>query len=79
MFTEVETWGILSAMDEPCEDPVVAAYMRDVDVSLLRENLKLTPGQRLEKFARQLRFAAAMREAGDKMREKKKEENGCGD
>ena len=28
----------------------VADYMRDVDRSLLRENLKLTPEQRFEKF-----------------------------
>jgi hypothetical protein len=30
-------------------DPVVEAYKRDVDRTLLRENLKLTPGERLAK------------------------------
>ena len=32
-------------------DPVIEAYKKHVDRSLLRENLKLTPGQRLEKLA----------------------------
>lgn len=31
-------------------DPVIDAYKRDVDRTLLIENLRLTPGQRLEKF-----------------------------
>lgn len=38
--------------------------MRDVDRTLSRENLKLTPGERLEKFARFAAFAATLREAG---------------
>jgi hypothetical protein len=32
-------------------DPVIEAYKKDVDRTLLRENLKLTPGERLEKLA----------------------------
>ena len=32
-------------------DPVIECYKRDVDRSLLRENLRLTPQQRAEKFA----------------------------
>jgi hypothetical protein len=51
-------------------DPVVKAYMRDVDRTLLRENLKLTPGERLEKFARFSSFAASLRRAGAKARRK---------
>jgi hypothetical protein len=39
-------------------DPVIEFYARGVDRSLLRENLKLTPAQRLEKIGsiRLLRF-----------------------
>ena len=33
-------------------DPVIEAYKKDVDRTLLRENLKLTPAQRAEKFER---------------------------
>ena len=32
-------------------DPVIEAYKRDVDRTLLRKMLKLTPQQRSEKFA----------------------------
>jgi len=46
----------------------VRDYMRDVDRSLLRENLKLTPEQRLAKFASFMRFVAELRRAGDKVR-----------
>lgn len=31
-------------------DPVIDAYKRDIDVSLIRENLRLTHQQRLEKM-----------------------------
>ena len=37
-------------------DPVLDAYARDVDRSLLRENLKLTPDERLRKLAAFVRF-----------------------
>ena len=49
-------------------DPVVEFYMKDVDRSLLRENLKLTPGQRLEKLVRFSAFAAELRTAGARAR-----------
>ncbi|HEY2125039.1 MAG TPA: hypothetical protein VGG94_06205 [Chthoniobacterales bacterium] len=49
-------------------DPVVRFYMRDVDRTLLRENLKLTPAQRLEKFARFASFTATLRQAGQRAR-----------
>lgn len=42
--------------------------MRDVDRSLLRENLKLTPAQRLEKFVSIVRIAFELREAGVRSR-----------
>jgi hypothetical protein len=38
-------------------DDVIAVYKRDLDYSLLRENLKLTHAERLEKFVSFLRFA----------------------
>jgi hypothetical protein len=36
-------------------DPVTEAYKKDVDRSLLRENLKLTPDERLRKLERFMR------------------------
>lgn len=47
-------------------------YMRDVDRTLLRENLKLTPEQRLKKFANFMRFIAELRRAGENMRRRLK-------
>ncbi len=50
------------------DDPVVAAYRQNVDRSLLRENLKLTPEQRLRKLQSALAFNATLRNAGKKAR-----------
>ncbi len=56
-------------MKEPAvNDPVIEAYMQHVDRTLLRENLKLTPALRLEKFVRFAAFAADLREAGRRAR-----------
>ena len=53
-------------------DPVVEFYMRDVDRSLLRENLKLTPAQRLEKLVRFSSFASTLKQAGKRARTRAK-------
>ena len=44
-------------------DPVIEAYKKDVDRTLLRENLKLNPQQRLEKFERFIVQLAELRGA----------------
>mgnify|MGYP005836847373 CR=1 FL=1 len=48
---------------EPLEplDPMVEAYMEGIDLTLLRENLKLTPTQRVEKLMALQRLAAEAR------------------
>lgn len=46
------------------KDPVIEAYKKDVDRTLLRENLKLTVTQRFEKLMAMQRFAEEMRRAG---------------
>jgi len=53
-------------------DPVVEFYKRDIDRTLLRENLKLTPGERLEKFIRFAKFAKELRESGERARKKER-------
>lgn len=50
------------------EDPVIEAYKRDVDRTLLRENLRLTHEERLLKLIDHVRFLDAMREAGRQAR-----------
>ena len=50
-------------------DPVIEVYKRDVDVTLIRENLKLSHTQRLEKLSELLRFARELARAGREARE----------
>ena len=44
-------------------DPVIEAYKRDIDRSLLRENLKLTPQERLLKLTAFLKSIDTLRRA----------------
>ncbi len=57
-------------------DPVIEAYKKDIGRTLLRENLKLTPEQRLLKLIELQRFAEELRRAGKEMRRLKEEQ--CG-
>ncbi len=50
-------------------DPVIEAYKKDVDRTLLRENLKLTVQQRFDKFQRFMKYVSELREAGRRSRE----------
>jgi hypothetical protein len=47
-------------------DPVVETYKQDVDRMLLRENLKLTPEERLLKLQDFVHFLSEVRAAGKK-------------
>jgi hypothetical protein len=48
----------------PPPDPVIEAYKKDVDVTLLVENLKLTVEQRIQKLVSVQRFILELRRAG---------------
>jgi hypothetical protein len=60
----------ISRVSEPPfeSDPVIEAYKKDLDLSLLRENLKLTPEQRILKLIELQRFAEELRRAGERAR-----------
>ncbi|MFM8930336.1 MAG: hypothetical protein ACKOS8_00485 [Gemmataceae bacterium] len=49
-------------------DPMVRAYMAGIDVSLLLENLKLTPEERILKHDKMLRLVLEARQAGRRLR-----------
>lgn len=49
-------------------DPVIEAYKRDVDRTLLRENLKRSPDERCAHFLAALRLADEIRRAGARAR-----------
>jgi len=52
-------------------DPVVEAYKKDIDRTLIRENLKLTVDQRFQKAMALARFAEELRRAGREARSRK--------
>ena len=49
-------------------DPVIEAYKKDVDVTLLEENLRLSVDERLRKLMATQKFAEELRRAGKKLR-----------
>jgi hypothetical protein len=51
-------------------DPVIEAYKKDVDRTLLRENLKLSVDERFRKFEKFARFAQELQQAGKRSRSK---------
>lgn len=53
------------------EDPVIEVYKRDVDRTLLRENLRKTPDERLRQLQKLQRFALELRRAGGEARRKR--------
>jgi hypothetical protein len=56
--------------EEPrLSDPVVEAYKRDVDRTLLRERLKRTPAERVEDLVALVRFAEELARAGHAARQ----------
>ena len=52
-------------------DPVIEAYKKDIDRTLLRENLKLTVEQRFDNLMRLQEFAEELRKAGRKLHDNK--------
>jgi hypothetical protein len=64
-----------TAMDKPpppfAPDPVIEAYKKDIDRTLLRRKLKLTVEERFEELMELQRFAEELRRAGHEAREKK--------
>jgi hypothetical protein len=55
----------------PDPDPVVEAFKKDIDRTLIRENLKLTVEERFRQAMALARFADEMRRAGREARARK--------
>jgi hypothetical protein len=49
-------------------DPVIEAYKKDIDRTLIRENLRLTVEERFERLIELQRFAEELRRAGRKQK-----------
>ncbi|HKG79949.1 MAG TPA: hypothetical protein VKA78_11030 [Pyrinomonadaceae bacterium] len=52
-------------------DPLIEAYKKDIDVTLIRENLRLTVDQRFQQLMKLQEFAEELRRAGRKARSQK--------
>lgn len=50
-------------------DPLIEAYKKNIDVTLIRENLRLTVDQRFQQLMKLQQFAEDLRRAGRKARE----------
>jgi len=61
-----ERKDIFSLMEDSIQK-IIELYKRDVDRTLIRENLKLTVEERLLKLQDFIEFAAALQEAGKKL------------
>ncbi len=60
-------------MQPPLEpDPVIEAYKRGLDRTLIRENLKRTPTERLERLMELQRFTEELQRAGREARWKRR-------
>ncbi len=58
-------WGMPGREGSPQPaDPVVEAYKKDVDRSLLRRNLQLTPEERVRKLQDFVALLVTLRDAG---------------
>jgi len=55
-------------MSETWRDPVVEAYKKDVDRTLIRKNLKLTVTERFQQAMELQRFAEELKRAGREAR-----------
>jgi hypothetical protein len=63
----------MEPIDNVDPDPVVEAYKKDVDRTLIRENLKLTVEERFRKAMALARFADELRRAGQEARAREKD------
>jgi hypothetical protein len=61
----------MAQVPRPDPDPVVEAYKKDIDRTLIRENLKLTVEERFRKAMALAKFAEEMRRAGREARRRK--------
>jgi len=52
----------------PRKDPVIEAYKKDIDRTLIRENLRLTVDQRFEQLMKLQEFAEELQRAGREAR-----------
>ena len=69
MKTETHyTWIMHPERGSTPPDPIIEAYKKDIDRTLLRENLKLSVEDRLRQLMQLQQFAEELRKAGRAVR-----------
>lgn len=58
------------AQSKTDQDPVIEAYKKHIDRTLIRENLRLTVDQRFQQLMKLQCFAEQLQDAGRKARQK---------
>lgn len=58
--------------DARTNDAVIEAYKRSVDLTLIRENLRRTPEERVRQLQALQRFAEELNRAGDDLRRRRR-------
>ena len=59
-------------VNELPNDPVIEAYKSGIDVTLIRENLRRTPEERLRALEQLQAFAEELRKGGREMRRRRR-------
>jgi hypothetical protein len=67
-FPEPPRCGLSELAPPDVSDPVIEAYKKDVDQTLLLKNLDLTPAERAQKLVDFMSFLAEIQRAGRKLR-----------
>lgn len=49
-------------------DPVIDLYKKDIDITLLRQNLSFSATERLERLQQLLEFATELKQAGSQIK-----------
>lgn len=62
----------MNDVESTYRDPVVEAYKKDIDRTLLRANLKLTVKERFQRAMAHAKFADELRRAGRELRSQQK-------
>lgn len=65
---ELESAGVDQSRSGPPADPVVEAYKKDIDRTLIRENLRLGLEERFLRLMELQRLAEELRKAGHNLR-----------
>ena len=65
---DVKAMGNSNLPSRPRKDPVIEAYKKGIDKTLIRENLRLTVDQRFEQLMKLQEFAEELQRAGREAR-----------